>query len=526
MRRPGYRTVMACLVGATLLGCCTIGPPPQTFAELPNDFVTPLTAAFDRQARGLDDAQWKTLYAKHVANSKVPVNIALIDVDTGPNATVVQSVHSSAITRVMGRLFCESPGAPGCRIQSNVTPLTSNDGMAGGTRGVGTPYFMTFDQLTNALRGVLDRKKPEEHLIINLGVAWDPIKTDPDEGNIKPIVDQLVRASCIGAIVVAPAGNATGSTGAMFPAIFESQQAPSAEDCAKAGFPQSHQASGGYAPLVYAVGAVDARDRRLETMRPSGEPRITALGLGVSASGPQNMPFSQPLSGTSMSTAIVSGIAASVWAVRPELNGHQIMDLVYQGGLALDDGFKSGGARTDFCVGQPFGPCLEWIVRRANLCGALAKALPDEKLLCNGAAFSPVNLPSKPPFIPTVTAQAKTPCRVTGCGVTSESLAIQKVEGAVPQPPDPICPTCTLTSHSMFGAVVWPAGAPPSMISATVLTYSSGRSTTPTATIPVIPWTPTDAVFTVNMGPPAGTRAATLTVVDAEGAHVIPLIVP
>ena len=70
-------------------------------------------------------------------------------------------------------------------------------------------------------------------------------------------------------------------------------------------------------------------------------------------------------------------------------------------------------AQTEYCMGQKFGPCSHWPVRRAYLCGAMAKAFPALKAACDHS------LPSEVPQWPhgtTPPPPSSEICRLTECG--------------------------------------------------------------------------------------------------------------
>src|SRR5260221_530426 len=102
----------------------------------------------------------------------------------------------------------------------------------------------TFGELATALQEVIDQWQPQrEHLVVNLAVAWDPIKTAAgntplDDPQARPIFQLINRASCLGAIVIAPAGNLTGSEGPLFPAGYEVRGVPTNEQCVQMGWPR------------------------------------------------------------------------------------------------------------------------------------------------------------------------------------------------------------------------------------------------------------------------------------------------
>ncbi|WP_428263786.1 S8/S53 family peptidase [Haliangium sp.] len=254
----------------------------------------------------------------------------------------------------------------------------------------------------------LENAAPEERhnrLIINLSVGWDPdfggaVETSPRELRpaIRAVYKALTRAACRGALVIVAAGNAPGgpdpSGGPMYPAGWETEFAPDRAQCeqyvAQANSDGRRRYSewlareasrgrrvfaptGVYRPLVHAVGAVRADDRPIVLTRAGGRPRLAAVGAHVVAPtwthGGQQAPDedsgpTEVLTGTSMAAAVVSGVAASVWAYRPELSPAEVMDIVYSSGVALNRGAEF------YLAGSGAAPRI----RRVSQCRALAKA--------------------------------------------------------------------------------------------------------------------------------------------------------
>src|SRR5262249_55746423 len=87
-------------------------------------------------------------------------------------------------------------------------------------------------------------------------------------------------------------------------------------------------------PVVWAVGAVDRADRPL-ARAPSGSlPPIVSHGAHAIAPRPAGT-WPDPLTGSSVSAAVASSIAAIVWNLRPQLSADRIMALVMSSGREL-----------------------------------------------------------------------------------------------------------------------------------------------------------------------------------------------
>ena len=449
----------------------------SSIPQLPGTVSEPLLKLFQKQAGGAPKAMTRQVLAGHAARAKAatPVKVAVIDATPTKKGltTPDRTYHGFSVSRTVAQLACDDPDSPACAEQV-VAQLALP--IVGATEGDTTEDFESggrtgsFTHLYDAIERALEAWKPkEQHLVINFSVGWDPVKADPGDENVERIKAQLERASCMGALIVAAAGNYSGSTGPVFPAAFEALKAPTGDACTKfklegiAPAARPARAAKGktppYAPLVHSVGAVDALDQRLLVNRRWGQPRLAALGVSVMVPGPPGTPYTPPHDGTSMSAAIVSGIAAAVWAARPELDAAGVMQAIYDGGVKLDPGQPSHHAQTEYCEGEAYGPCHQWPVHRANLCGALAKALPGQKLACDTSPPGAAELPSWPAEAKAAVGKPKQPCRLTVGGVPQGPMANQLAAGPVGQGSYGNCNSCTVQVLNTGGTMTL-AGTP------------------------------------------------------------------
>jgi hypothetical protein len=510
------------LISGLLFSCCVPRPKPK---DIPDFVWKPLVNTFEQQARGIPKDQWETLWTKYLANPKIPVRVAVVDAVPDEHAAPMRSSHKEAVSGVIRTLLCPDSDATGCGARVAVTPGNSSG------QGHGTGHadgFLTFRELYDSLTAILAQWRPEqEHLVVNFAVGWDPIKTASNktplnDPNAAPILQLLQRASCKGAILIAPAGNLTGSVGPLFPAGYEALRAPTAQECARSGYPRRTEIAEDHAPLVYAVGALDQFDDRMVTVRPWGLPRLAAYGLSITSPRP-GVPR-DTFSGTSMSAAIVSGVAAAVWTAQPELSAERVMEIVYDGGIPVDAAHRddqysrtypgyyySTHTQTDFCLGHQFGPCTD-AVHRVFLCGALAKVLPqDAALRC---VQEPSTADDQPPLprdkVPRELPEAL-PCTTSGCGHSLGPTADQVPNGAVPQPGISGCLGCALYLVSQLGhfSLKWDSFYKPSMMSAIVQTWNS-NATNPTKEMGT--WDLANDVWMNMVDLPSDTWGAVLTV--------------
>jgi hypothetical protein len=220
---------------------------------------------------------------------------------------------------------------------------------------------------------------PDKKLVMNLSIGWER-----DLGGTETIANMpapalavytaIEYAACHGALVIAAAGNRSGGpapeSGAVLPAAWEEREGPSPSRCASLGVQPAEQnfpppGASPYRPLVYAVGGVQANDGRLFNGRIAGEPRLVAFGDHATAFAP-NGDGTATLTGSSVSSLVVSAATAAAWYSGPALEPYQVLSTVYQRARPL-------GRAPDFCQGGgacPFG------VRRVSLCTTVGLPCP------------------------------------------------------------------------------------------------------------------------------------------------------
>ncbi len=306
-------------------------------------------------------------------------------------------------------------------------------------------------------RRLANPSKASPRLVLNLSLGWQRVTVDandPERGPAKSLTSALQYASCQGALVFVAAGNNPDEgcpeehMGALIPAAFEELRAPTAIECAALGFSPAWANQypvfgppGSYMPLVHAVGGVDEFDRPLINARPKSHPRLAALGSnGITAFAGGS---TEPLTGTSVSAAVYSGIATLLWSYRPELRPDEIVELIYASGWDLaqeaDFGLIGGG---------------QWDIHRASVCAALDKACdgqdPDKcpKLDCEAQA--PANDGNMTRFFDQVDVLVDDPSTDLDKIITNLSGGVPVCEVfdwtnlADPQPEKPVCSRCNI----------------------------------------------------------------------------------
>lgn len=223
------------------------------------------------------------------------------------------------------------------------------------------------------------------HLVINLSLGWvkrkarpvwshAPIMNELDGDLAEEAVEHaLRRAACAGALTFAAAGNNPGYAGEddiLSPAALQSETVTPGM-CQALGFKVGREDR----PVVVAVGGVNDSELPIPMSRKEGIPELMAsgfeVGLEQTSAAAAHADWLIPVTGTSASTAVVSGIAAGVWSA-------------YQGGTAKDvyDKLREHatqlGFRATYCQGT--APC-----QRAGLvsyCHTLQAVSPGQNLDC------------------------------------------------------------------------------------------------------------------------------------------------
>lgn len=212
-------------------------------------------------------------------------------------------------------------------------------------------------------------------LVINLSLGWNPIYggdgSDPTlwPPDVRAVHAALSEATCAGALVVAAAGNVSGgahsdANGPIYPARWAEERV----NCAGGGGVVINPNPSTMRKLLWAVGAVDEDDQDLSISRPNSRPSLVAyadhatVADRAGAAGP-GMFHTMPLTGTSVSTAVVSAAAAAVWENLPGSTNEQVMELLWESGTRVGD------EDSFYCLA---GTCED--SRRVRVCDAVEYA--------------------------------------------------------------------------------------------------------------------------------------------------------
>ncbi len=240
-----------------------------------------------------------------------------------PGSPPPELPHGQAMCLVIRELACPQGGSGHCAVDVKSYQALKHEG------GRGTWY-----DLAQALHQALedwqqDPQYPEQRLVINLSLGWEvPPGGKNDSTWVNAIYQKLEEAAHLGALVIASVGNdlegPTASQTPMYPAAWEEVSSP--------------KPSGAYSPLVHAVDGLDGLRRRLLGAREQATPRLATYSFHLPPNGAYLRfgtvgsfeDIGPVLSGTSVSTAVVTATAAAAWYHDNTLGAHTVMDAVYE----------------------------------------------------------------------------------------------------------------------------------------------------------------------------------------------------
>ena len=444
---------------------------------------------FDRQVKALASS----VPAKPpAALDKNPPVVAVLDASPWGVTKPDVSGHGYAVSRVIGHLSCVGgANAPDCKdFVHPYVALPLVEGTGGWQPGPNGGFIGYFHDVFDAFKAALADRPTDGHLIINLSLGWDPVTTALNGTEKDQMRTLLELAYCQGVLVIAAAGNGnTTSQAPVLPAALETEgKMPDKQRCqTEFGVAKPKLPASGYAPLIHSVGSVDLYDERLPTVRAWAHPRIAAYGMAVTVPGP-NGEYFPPLSGTSMSAAAVSGIAADVWRRNSGLDAAQVMTAVFKGGVELEK--KNKASRTESCNDNTaHDRCHGWQAVRATLCGALQK-MPGGPagVTCidppHPDRYDPKTRDLFPPLPPPQEGFPKPPVLDGSCGITNCALPLGPNPGqdlaAVGPSGVATCGGCRLFVNGgngiLTGSLDFNNGGPPAPYYTTVVLYDSNWS--------------------------------------------------
>jgi subtilisin family serine protease len=336
-----------------------------------------------------------------------PIRIAVVDSspdDTAPStgqAGLGPSPHGPTLGRIIRELTCppdmDGPTCVGRIANHRAFTLTSGGLPVPPRQGGFYGSQLDLAQAINRAVAAWQMEAGGTPLVINLSVGWEPFRGyegtfKPDSapadagrdmrGPVQALFAAIAHARCLGALVIAAAGNRTAATdgisttGATYPGVWETTRALPDPECATRYGGMPPLAGGGpYRPLVYAVGGLDGNDDPTFLTRTRGRPRLAAYSENATASKDPTLDqrAAGVLTGTSVAAAVTSAAAALVWSQDPTRTGTQVMDILYDTGPTVS-------GNPDLCLTGM--SCKQ--VHRLDLCAAVAtaKACPPGPAPC------------------------------------------------------------------------------------------------------------------------------------------------
>ena len=399
-----------------------------------------------------------------IKNELYPVRMAILDTlptrEYSPSNAASLSSHGVSLATIAEKLLCDDKsGSCYAHLTSRLAlAYTSEkrdneysvyrDDIRGG-------FFGSLTDLANAIRDETVAWKsyePRSRLVLNLSLGWNSLiwsgaGTKPETylAGVKGVYAAIEDAVCHGALVVAAAGNKGNDKAEdqypMLPAAWQDIPSPSDKRCNYL-LDKPSESDNGKGSMVYGISAIDSIGRSLTNTRSKAKARIAAYGdhAIVETSSTLN---NNVLTGSSVSTLLVSSIASMVWAHRPELSASEVIELIYKSGenLGIPADFYGNASGTDI------------LMRRASMCSALKYAcsgLPCESSLnqCSwNQYFTNLNSTSLATSSP---AQSYLLGDISSCSsATDPSCKLSQQESTtispwiIPQPDSTVCPNCS-----------------------------------------------------------------------------------
>jgi hypothetical protein len=390
------------------------------------------------------------------------VRVAVIDsaLDKKNNGLpgVGRASHGRAMGMLVARMACpDRSSLSSCAADVRTHPaLWLERGPNGYRRDPRGGFFGFQGDLATAIIDAVDAVPPEEPLVINISLGWSRF-LGGDEASpaafppaVRAVYTAIEYARCRGALVIAAAGNASGTpllpTGPLVPGAWETRPTPTGARCqGQLGVGQPHPGPIG-APLLRAAGGLDGRDRVLFNTPVLGRPRLAAPASSaiVPDRAPEAAQTAGGYTGSSVAATVASAAAAIAWAYPPHRTADEVADFIYEHGVDLRQ-------PANFCRGG--GACDS--IHRLSICRTMQAACLAAPAGCvspplcpsDGARSTPADNPDfavapvDPCAPPNPNPACLPPTAIPGPPAIDNAWPLPFVGR---QPPDPICTVCGL----------------------------------------------------------------------------------
>ncbi len=308
----------------------------------------------------LEDLAWVPPLSADSLLSKVEIHL----LDTlGPKSVAPRSIHGTSLKSIAEGILCQ-----GNHCAAQIVPHLALTRLAHGQIDpINGGFHATVWELAQSIRLAADKVKPSKNGIINLSLAW------PDSSNYTfpsthealltgnynsiPATERAVHAAityarCKGVMVFSAAGNdltGIGQTGPMLPAAWSVLPDLTPAACSAVGISMGTGTDDRPQHFLVAVGGLGHGGRPLANARERGTPEIVAPGYQVVHEDKKG----SSLTGTSVSTMVVSSLAALAWSLAPQLNAEGVLSIVRSAAQTLP-------RAAEFCSGPRCG-AQKWV---------------------------------------------------------------------------------------------------------------------------------------------------------------------